>query len=193
MSLGRAAILPRGDGIVRPVALLLRLLVASLIGLSAAAASPSFNQVAPTENSAVPDDRFEKARARATASNGFLNQHDQWQNDFVRRSWEWHLTSTKIIFFIVLLVVSFGLVVSWMQFRIDVRAPAKEADPKADEQPAYDFSASAQQVSIKSKTIGALILVFSGVFFFLYLSIVYPMSVVDNASRLDDSTANSQR
>jgi hypothetical protein len=97
----------------------------------------------------------------------------RWQSDFEIRSWEWHLLSTKIIFFVVLVVVGFGIFVSWLQFKNDINPKKLNGDGGSAE---YDVSAGIQSVSIKSKTIGAVILVFSGVFFFLYLSIVYPMN-----------------
>lgn len=98
-----------------------------------------------------------------------------WQADFERRSWEWHLLSTKIIFVVVLLVVFFGLWVAWLQFRTDIASSLIKKRETSDDS-GYDINASLQSVSVKSKTIGAVVLVFSGVFFFLYLSIVYPMS-----------------
>lgn len=98
-----------------------------------------------------------------------------WQEKFIQKSWEWHLLSTQIIFFVVLVVVGFGLVVSWLQFRSET---SRKQKGDGEEGAAYDISASLQSVGIKSKTIGAVVLIFSGVFFFLYLSIVYPMTTL---------------
>ena len=78
------------------------------------------------------------------------------------------------IFVVVILVVAFGLTVSWLQFRNDLVAKPKENGDAVDNN--YDINASLQSVSVKSKTIGAVVLIFSGIFFFLYLSIVYPMT-----------------
>jgi hypothetical protein len=101
---------------------------------------------------------------------------EAWQDDFEQRSWEWHLLTTKIIFAVVLLVVVFGLVVSWLQFRSDILPKTGDGKTDGPGDPAYDIKADFQSVSIKTKTIGAVVLIFSGVFFFLYLSIVYPMT-----------------
>lgn len=110
-----------------------------------------------------------------------ISEYESWRIEFVKRSFEWHLLSTKIIFFFVIFVVVFGVFISWLQFRHDILPSNDDRKEGGDASPSYDISASAQSISIKSKTIGALILVFSGVFFFLYISIVYPMNAVDNS------------
>lgn len=125
-----------------------------------------------------PAEQVDQAKAISEAAQTAMagaDSHARWQANFIERSFEWHLLSTKIIFWVVILVVVFGLVVSWLQFRHDTDRTAAPSESK-DNAPAYDISASAQQFSVKSKTIGAVVLVFSGIFFFLYLSIVYPMN-----------------
>ena len=46
-------------------------------------------------------------------------QHLEWQFDFAQRSWNWHFYSTILLFFIVLLIVAFGLRVTYLQFQKD--------------------------------------------------------------------------
>ena len=154
--------------------------------------------------------KFDLSRAAAGADKQFADQqpavseapsaeqeaaYRAWKGEFERRSWEWHLLSTKIIFFVVLIVVGFGLVVSWLQFRSDIRPKMSSTSAGTTEDAGgaaatYDVSASLQSVSVKSKTIGAVVLIFSGVFFFLYLSIVYPMtSVAEGSSHSSEKAA----
>lgn len=42
-------------------------------------------------------------------------EHAQWNQDFVRDSWEWHLLSTKILMSVVLSILGFGLLLTYFQ------------------------------------------------------------------------------
>ena len=42
-------------------------------------------------------------------------EHAQWNQDFVRDSWEWHLLSTKILMGVVLSILGFGLLLTYFQ------------------------------------------------------------------------------
>ena len=107
------------------------------------------------------------------------DEYWMWVNDFSQRSWEWHLLTTKIIFFVVMFIVLFGIFVSWLQFRHDLSSVA--APSEGETNPAYDVSASLQSVSVKSKTIGAVVLLASTGFLLMYLIYVYPMHEADRA------------
>ncbi|MEP3756954.1 hypothetical protein [Hyphomonas sp.] len=113
-------------------------------------------------------------------------EFEGWKQGYYERSWEWHLWTNKIIFWFVLFVVTFSLLIAGAQFVGDLRRgslPETNSKDKQGEENGdshqYDIQASFESVSIKSKTIGAVILVFSGVFFFLYLVYVYPMDVIE--------------
>lgn len=110
------------------------------------------------------------------------DQYIIWYSKYYERSWEWHLFSTKIIFAMVVIIVFFGLFVSWKQFNIDNSRNKKEN--AGDQTPIYDISASKDSISIKSKTIGVIILIFSGVFFYLYISVVWPMTSTTDKNAL---------
>ncbi len=87
--------------------------------------------------------------------------------------------STKIIFFIVMFIVLFGIFVSWLQFRHDLSSASLRTEGEGAA--AYDVSASLQSVSVRSKTIGAVVLLASTGFLLMYLIFVYPMHEGDRA------------
>lgn len=71
-------------------------------------------RVAPTEPAA--------AGASATLFRQDIEQqarHLQWQRDYERRGWEWHLLSTQLLFGVVIVIVLFGLYITYEQFRRD--------------------------------------------------------------------------
>lgn len=142
---------------------------------AASGASNPFSEIAEEiekENDSYKNDVI------ADASDKYI----AWYSDYYKRSWEWHLLSTKVIFIVVLSIVFFGLYISWKQFNIDIR---HKSDGEKDEAgPNYDISASKDSISIKSKTIGVVILAFSGIFFYLYISIVWPMTSTSERNAL---------
>jgi len=88
-----------------------------------------------------------------------------------RRVFEWQLTSSKVIFVTVLLLVSAGIAFAAIQFR----AGLKRAQPDGpDAVTALDVSTTGIKVS--SPILGVIILVISLAFFYLYLVYVYPIS-----------------
>jgi len=97
----------------------------------------------------------------------------------------WQHLSTRVIFFMVHVLVLAGLYFSWMQFRDDLvrrrRADARARDAKAAAPAADDkttLKASLQGVEVSSSILGVIILVVSLLFFYLYLVHVYPIVVV---------------
>lgn len=80
----------------------------------------------------------------------------------------WQMTSTKVIFFMVNLLVLAGIFFSWMQFKkglSEKEAPTTETEVEL----------SIKSIKIKSSIIGLIILVLSLVFFYLYLVYIYPI------------------
>jgi hypothetical protein len=56
----------------------------------------------------------------ADACNRALTLQDRkWKEEFDERSYQWHLFSTKLIFFLVILIVVFGLYITYVQFNRD--------------------------------------------------------------------------
>lgn len=84
----------------------------------------------------------------------------------------WQLLSTKVIFFIVLLLVLAGIVFAAIQFHSGLRRPGEgeAASPQETE-----LSLSLREVKVRSPVLGVIILTISLAFFYLYLVHVYPI------------------
>lgn len=50
-----------------------------------------------------------------------LAAYVKWQREFARQSWDWHLFSTKLLMYVVLTIVGFGLLITYLQFTRDGR------------------------------------------------------------------------
>lgn len=88
-----------------------------------------------------------------------------------RHVFEWQLYSSKIIFYVVIFLVSMGLFFSGVQFYAAYKK--NFADPKVTE-----LSASAEGIKVSSSVLGVIILILSLLFFYLYLVYVYPISEI---------------
>jgi hypothetical protein len=97
-----------------------------------------------------------------------------------RRVFDWQLLSSKIIFWIVVLMVSAGIYFSGVQFHLALRAVRPPAAASASAPPAFDTSleAGAGGIKVSSPVLGVIILVISFLFFYLYLVHVYPISEI---------------
>lgn len=114
----------------------------------------------------------------------YLN-HILWQRDYVQRTWNWHFWSTVLLFLIVVSIVAFGLVITYLQFHRDygVRRKAHTANtasPSEETIPPQPPTSSSLKISpagmeITSQVIGLLVLGFSLAFFYFYVKDVYPI------------------
>src|SRR6185437_10123762 len=133
-----------------------------------------------------------------------------WVLEHDRKSYEWHHTSSVIIFYVVIFLVLSGVWFSWMQFRAAHHHPvaAQRTVSTATANPAggdgagqaaggdpaqastvvteqkdsvTEFSASPQGIKVASSAIGVVILVISMCFFYMYLQKVYPITVMPPA------------
>jgi len=106
-----------------------------------------------------------------------------WKNR--QDAFAWQSVSTKVIFWVVIVVVLTGLYLSWMQFKLALKMPltkttqtkkgqSNKANP-SDQIEASTIEVTTSGVKITSSVIGLIILVLSIVFFFLYLKFVYPI------------------
>jgi hypothetical protein len=112
-------------------------------------------------------------------------RYAMWQREHNRDAYSWQLTSTRIIFVMVILIVLFGLFLTWLQFTRDLRrrppraqAKVSDAETTSVTHPAGVVSSlkiSAAGVEVTSQIVGLLILAFSLGFFYLYVKEVYPM------------------
>ncbi len=91
-----------------------------------------------------------------------------------RRVFAWQLLSSRIIFVLVVALVTVGIYFSWLQFRAGI-AKDGEGDGSA---PRTTFEATAKGIKVSSPVLGVIILVISLVFFYLYLRYVYPIEEI---------------
>jgi hypothetical protein len=90
-----------------------------------------------------------------------------------RRSvFRWQLLPSKIIFVIVVLLVSAGIYFSWLQFIKGLRTDKDRSSTETT------FEASASGIKVSSPVLGVIILVISLAFFYLYLVYVYPIEEI---------------
>ncbi len=185
-----------------------RAVIAALLGLVVAAAAQAqpqqlqppakidFAKAAaaaqgqPAASDAAPAAALLKVDLEAQA------RHLQWQRDYERRGWEWHLLSTQLLFGVVLLIVAFGLYITYAQFRRDYSgwqppaAPDKAGTPTptadAAETPAprplpaaTTLKLSPAGLEVTSQIVGLIVLALSLAFFFLYVKEVYPIREVE--------------
>jgi hypothetical protein len=103
---------------------------------------------------------------------------DYYQSGFAHRKavfW-WQHVSSRIIFVVVLGLVSVGVFFAWVQFR---RGHVGPAGP-SEEHPSviHQLEIGQAGVRISSPVLGVIILVISLAFFYLYLVYVYPIKEI---------------
>lgn len=86
-----------------------------------------------------------------------------------RHVFEWQLTSSKIVFFFVLLLLVAGIYFSGVQFRKWM---------KHNETHVTEFEASTDGIKVSSPVLGVIILLISLMFFYLYLIYIYPIQEI---------------
>ena len=90
-------------------------------------------------------------------------------------TFEWQLFSSKLLFWLVTLIVIAGVVLTYFQFRHAFsRRPRNEVPPNSE----LEFSL--EKVRVSSSVVGVVILTLSLGFYFLYLVHVYPIKALGN-------------
>jgi len=92
-----------------------------------------------------------------------------------RRVFWWQHLSTRIIFAVVLALVSAGILFAWIQFRKDLVAAALSGGVPGT---ASQVEIGTTGVKVSSPVLGVIILVISLAFFYLYLVFVYPIKEI---------------
>jgi len=87
-----------------------------------------------------------------------------------RRVFEWQLSSARIIFVTVLLLVGAGITLAALQFRAGATANGVAATT--------ELNLSREGIKVSSPVLGVIILVVSLAFFYLYLVYVYPIKEI---------------
>ena len=92
---------------------------------------------------------------------------DYYKGGLEQRSkvFKWQHITTKVIFFVVLILVAIGVYFAWIQFRTG-----------KGEMDRSELEISLQGIKVNSSVLGIIILMISLVFFYLYLRYVYPIS-----------------
>lgn len=85
---------------------------------------------------------------------------------------EWQLWSTKVIFYVVLLLVLAGIYFAAIQFHVGLRRRGDALPAPAAE---TEVSLSLSAIKVRSPVLGVIILTMSLAFFYLYLVHVYPI------------------
>jgi hypothetical protein len=92
-----------------------------------------------------------------------------------REVFEWQLFSSKITFYVVILLVLCGIYFSGVQFHIAMK---QAAEGKAAVGENTELSASAEGIKVSSPVLGVIILSLSLLFFYLYLVHIYPIEEI---------------
>jgi hypothetical protein len=106
-----------------------------------------------------------------------------------RAVFDWQLFSSKIIFYLVILLVLLGVYFSWLQFMAEHRKPAKREAVEVETTAPVDgdkprggllttFKAGSGGLEVSSPVLGIVILAISLAFFYLYLTHVYPITEI---------------
>lgn len=143
-------------------------------------------------------------------------EHRAWEREFTRKSWEWHLLSTRVVFGVVVLIVIVGLGLTIYQFQRDYTGrrrrsrgvsvlahtgadaagsplPAERSAPTGDDNAGLARAATSLKIGpagleMTSQIVGLLILAFSLVFFYLYVKEVYPMRAIEPPQQAQDGS-----
>jgi hypothetical protein len=124
---------------------------------------------------AFPDapDRFASPESREAYQAALQAYYDYRRAGYEHRLgvFAWQSWSTKVIFFVVLLLVLAGIYFAAIQFHAGLRRRGTEpASPEETE-----ISLSVSEVKVRSPVLGVIILTISLAFFYLYLVHVYPI------------------
>ena len=135
----------------------------------------SFKSKGANETEFTTDDSIQKAKytIKLTSLNAELeyqklqmeiSKYNQEALAIKQRAFNWQYVSSIIIFIVVIMTVLIGLFFAWKQFKL------------ATDLPETDIDISLTGIKVKSSIMGVVILTISIVFFYLYLTIVYPIN-----------------
>jgi hypothetical protein len=137
--------------------------------------------------SAMPESPSSVVLADPTTRQRYLDSMQRYYeyraSGFAYRSrlFEWQLMSSRVIFLVVLVLVSCGIYFAWVQFRAALLAVGRGIGTAVDAVAnplATQLELSAKGIVINSSVLGIVILGLSLAFFYLYLVYVYPIQNV---------------
>jgi uncharacterized membrane protein len=88
----------------------------------------------------------------------------------------WQFITSKIIFFVVLILVFLGIYFAAIQFHSGMLR--RRAPDQSDESEVTEFVFSLKEFKVRSPVLGVIVLTISLAFFYLYLVYVYPIENV---------------
>ncbi|HAC62025.1 MAG TPA: hypothetical protein DCF68_00455 [Cyanothece sp. UBA12306] len=93
-----------------------------------------------------------------------LEQFISWRSDYIQNVFDAQYYQSWIIFIIIILITTIGIIISFLEFRKGINAtePTK-------------IKVSKDGVEISSSIIGILVLIISFIFLYVYLIYVYPI------------------
>lgn len=135
----------------------------------------------PADRSLIPQAacaQLEDEPTRAQCWQAFRSYFQYYESGFAHRRavFGWQHLSTRIIFVVVLMLVSAGIYFAWVQFRHDLIVSKDQ--PKGEGAPAHNLEISTTGLKVSSPVLGVIILALSLVFFYLYLVYVYPIAEI---------------
>jgi len=93
-----------------------------------------------------------------------------------KKAFAWQDTSSKLIFWLVVIIVLAGLWMSYIQLKEGLKnKTVNQAEGEGEE--THQIEISKESMKISSTFVGVVILAMSLVFFYLYLFVVYPITV----------------
>ncbi|MBS1606770.1 MAG: hypothetical protein JST42_29205 [Bacteroidetes bacterium] len=99
-----------------------------------------------------------------------------------KKAFEWNLLSSKITFWVVVILVFTGIIFAGIQFYIALKEKRHRQPSMTTPAPGETYDAlktelvaGARGIKVSSPVLGVIILVISLLFFYLYLAYVYPI------------------
>lgn len=111
-----------------------------------------------------------------TALREALSQYNLFGLEHRKRSLQWNLTSSIIIFWSVIFLVLCGIIFAGLQFYSSLYSKNKIGD--TSQSLATNLEANMQGIKVSSPVLGVIILMISMLFFYLYLKFVYPITEI---------------
>ncbi|MEO3404997.1 hypothetical protein AAFN85_13910 [Mucilaginibacter sp. CAU 1740] len=119
---------------------------------------------------------IEKRNLNSKATNDSVSSYYMWALQNRRQVISRQQFTGNIIFIMVVVLVLSGLLFSAIQFYIAVKSVKKRSPPA---NAGTSFKASLSGIEVSSSVLGVIVLTISIVFFYLYLSKVYPLVSLD--------------
>ncbi len=123
-----------------------------------------------------------------------IKEYEEWRLNFIKKSYEWQFYSSIGIYFLVVFILFTGLYFSYLQFKnsiIKQNINNNNKDSKNTKSlPETKLKLSQTGVEVSSSLIGVIILVFSVIFFYMYIEKIYPLKAFDENKLIEKEINN---